>query len=384
MSDTSKITLKQLIDAMNKVKEYVDAEISAISGNNNMPCTGIVLDKDTLSFTTTDTQTLVATVTPDNCTDTVTWSVSPSGIATVNNGVVTPVSNGSCTITATCGTKSATCNVTVALSSVEEIPCTGISLDKTNLTLTGGGTESYRLTATVTPATCPQPVVWSVSPEGIVTVNNGLVTAVTNGEATITATCGTQSATCAVTVSGMTAASTTLYELPEAKTFNGTSDYLETGVTLLSENDLNKDWTMLIDFTPSSLTQASIIHCMTESAGWPGMYLSLIATGAIQMIFPNGSANNNIKTVAANQRLKFVIKKVGNTFTVYDSTMSSLHTNTPSTINTTPNTLLLGAIKAYNSGMGTWGYGRYFNGTLHKFKIVEGDMSSSDCLNWMA
>ena len=62
---------------------------------------------------------------------------------------------------------------------------------------------SAQLTATVTPPNCTQPVIWSVSPEGIVTVDNGLVTAVTNGEATVTATCGTQTANCAVTVSGM-------------------------------------------------------------------------------------------------------------------------------------------------------------------------------------
>lgn len=60
-----------------------------------------------------------------------------------------------------------------------------------------------QLTATVSPTNCTQPVVWSVSPEGVVTVVNGLVTAVTNGEATVTATCGTQSDTCNVTVSGM-------------------------------------------------------------------------------------------------------------------------------------------------------------------------------------
>lgn len=62
---------------------------------------------------------------------------------------------------------------------------------------------SAQLTATVTPENCTQPVVWSVSPTGIATVDNGLVTAVANGEATVTATCGTQTATCAVTVSGM-------------------------------------------------------------------------------------------------------------------------------------------------------------------------------------
>ena len=112
MSDTSKITLKQLKDAMNMIKDYVDTEIRAMA--NNIPCTGIVLDKDTLSFATNATQTLVATVTPDNCTNTVTWSVSPTGIATVNNGVVTPVANGECTITATCGSYSDTCNVTVS------------------------------------------------------------------------------------------------------------------------------------------------------------------------------------------------------------------------------------------------------------------------------
>ena len=263
------------------------------------------------------------------------------------------------------------------------IPCTGISLDKTNLTLTGGGTESYTLTATVEPTDCTQLVVWSVEPEGIVSVNNGLVTAVADGEATVTATCGTQSVTCAVSVSGISLAAGTLYELRGEKTFNGTRDYLDTGVTLLSKDDLSKDWTMLIDFTPTSLTQASIIHCMTETSGWPGLYLSLTATGGVQMVFPNGSTKNNIVTVAANQRVKFVIKKVGNTFTVYDSTMSSLHTNTPSTIDTTPNTVLLGAVQITKTN-GEKEYARYFKGTVHKFKIVEGDMSSSDCLNWMA
>ena len=62
---------------------------------------------------------------------------------------------------------------------------------------------SSRITATVTPTNCTDEVVWSVSPTGIVTVDNGLVTAVTNGETTVTATCGSYSDTCAVTVSGM-------------------------------------------------------------------------------------------------------------------------------------------------------------------------------------
>ena len=91
---------------------YVDTQIEAL--RELIPCTGIVLSSDTLSFTTTDTQTLSVVVSPINCTEAVTWSVSPTGIVSVNNGVVTPIANGSCTITATCGSYSDTCAVTVS------------------------------------------------------------------------------------------------------------------------------------------------------------------------------------------------------------------------------------------------------------------------------
>ena len=80
----------------------------------SVPCTNIALNNTTLSFTNNNPQTLTATLTPTNTTDAVTWSVNPTGICTVNNGVVTPVANGNCTITATCGTKTASCNVTVS------------------------------------------------------------------------------------------------------------------------------------------------------------------------------------------------------------------------------------------------------------------------------
>ena len=83
----------------------------------NIPATGISLDKITLSFTTATTQTLTATVEPSNSTDKVTWESSNIEIATVSGGVVTPVSNGSCTITAKAGSYSASCEVTVAVES---------------------------------------------------------------------------------------------------------------------------------------------------------------------------------------------------------------------------------------------------------------------------
>jgi len=63
-----------------------------------------------------ETLTLTLTLTPSNATLTgdVTWDSSEKGVATVTNGVVTPVSAGTTVITATYGDFTATCTVTVA------------------------------------------------------------------------------------------------------------------------------------------------------------------------------------------------------------------------------------------------------------------------------
>lgn len=80
-----------------------------------IPATGITLSESALSFTTEDTQTIVAILTPDNASDPVVWSSSDDAVATVSGGVVTPVASGDCIITATAGNVSAKCRVNVKL-----------------------------------------------------------------------------------------------------------------------------------------------------------------------------------------------------------------------------------------------------------------------------
>lgn len=81
----------------------------------------------------------------------------------------------------------------------EYIVVTGIILDRTSVELTEG--ETTTLVATVAPddATVKM-VAWSTSDEAIATVDNGVVTAVAAGTATITAKAGDKKATCTVTV----------------------------------------------------------------------------------------------------------------------------------------------------------------------------------------
>ena len=84
----------------------------------------------------------------------------------------------------------------------ETIAVTGVSLNKTTLSLETGGSET--LTATIAPeGATDQTVTWSSDKEGVATVSSaGLVTAVAAGEATITVktTDGGFTATCKVTV----------------------------------------------------------------------------------------------------------------------------------------------------------------------------------------
>ena len=81
-----------------------------------IPCTSISLSQNSLSFTKLTTISLTSTLTPSNTTDAVLWTSSDETIATVSNGAVTSVGLGTATITATCGSHSATCEVTVAVN----------------------------------------------------------------------------------------------------------------------------------------------------------------------------------------------------------------------------------------------------------------------------
>ena len=100
----------------------------------NIPCTSIFLNKTDLSFNSTgETETLIPTVLPADCTDNITWESNKPSIARVNNGLVTALSNGSCIIIATCGNYSASCYVDVNIQT-STVNMYTITNDLTNVT----------------------------------------------------------------------------------------------------------------------------------------------------------------------------------------------------------------------------------------------------------
>ncbi|MDE5829784.1 MAG: leucine-rich repeat protein [Duncaniella sp.] len=166
--------------------------------------TAISLNHTEATIYPEDTLQLVVSYDPENATDkTITWSSSNTEVATVDeNGLVTAHTDGSTVIMAiTVNGINAECAVTV---SKKAIPAEGIILSSDVEELTVG--DTVELTATVTPVDTTDPTVtWTSSDEAVATVGeDGVVTAVGEGEATITATCGNVKAECTVIVSSTT------------------------------------------------------------------------------------------------------------------------------------------------------------------------------------
>ena len=103
--------ISQLRNYIRDRLSYCDEEFTNMI--EPISCTSITLNRSQYTFTDTTPITLTATVNPSNTTDVVKWVSNDTSIAIVTNGVVTPLKNGTCTITATCGNCSSTCSITV-------------------------------------------------------------------------------------------------------------------------------------------------------------------------------------------------------------------------------------------------------------------------------
>lgn len=159
--------------------------------------TKVNLSKTTLELTEGESDTITATVEPNDATDkSVVWSSDASAVATVTEGTIKAIAPGTAKITAKSGTKSATCTVTVK---AKFIAVTGLKLSSESIDLVEG--DSVDLTATVEPANATdKTVTWKSSKEDVATVADGKVTAVAPGSAIITAKASDQVVACIVNV----------------------------------------------------------------------------------------------------------------------------------------------------------------------------------------
>ena len=201
--------------------DYVDFRVRAVNAGGASPwaeirvykankeqsisVTGVSLNKYNLSLKVGESETLIATVQPSDASNKkVYWWSNNESVATVDqSGKITAVAPGTAVVDAETydGNFKAYCTITVSSNSI--ISVAGVSLNKYNLSLKPG--ESETLSATVQPSDASnKKVYWWSNNESVVTVDqNGKITAVAPGTAVVDAETydGNFKAYCTITVS---------------------------------------------------------------------------------------------------------------------------------------------------------------------------------------
>lgn len=197
-----------------------------------VPVEAVRLNRDSLTLHVGDRAALGVRISPEDATEqTVLWESSDETVATVSNGTVTAKKPGAAAILAVSGGKYACCAVRVQEA---EVPVETVTLSQTALTLKPG--EAAALTATVSPETADQAVVWYSADPETASVTGGEVVAICAGTTEIAAIAGGVKAACSVTVAedGLKAASLMLsagtLELTEGKTATLTATVLPTSI----------------------------------------------------------------------------------------------------------------------------------------------------------
>ncbi|MBE6647068.1 MAG: VWA domain-containing protein [Ruminococcaceae bacterium] len=145
----------------------------------------VILSQTAIELTVGSSATLIATVYPTNAVNTgVVWSTLNPNVAIVNNGVISAVGAGETQIVVTTLEGAHTATVTVVVKPIP-VSVEGIYTNVGALELDVG--ESATVIATVLPSNATdKSVIWTSSNSSVAVVENGVITGVSGGTATIT------------------------------------------------------------------------------------------------------------------------------------------------------------------------------------------------------
>lgn len=198
-SDTSvlRVLSNGMVAAVGQGKAVITASVGSASASlpitvsakqpSEFGLTGVSLDRYTLTlYAGEEAEQLTATLKPEGTEATIRWTSSNQTAATVSqDGKITPLSAGVTVVTAAAGDYRASCIVTVQ---PKRVRVTGIRFDEPTHTLMMGSTVTLQPIIAPDDATVKN-LTWVSSDEQTATVSRtGIVTALSVGETTITAT----------------------------------------------------------------------------------------------------------------------------------------------------------------------------------------------------
>lgn len=367
---------KAIFDFVDARLPYCDTQIKAM--RTPVPCTGITLNESSIRFTNGSPIILTATLTPENTTDEVVWTSSDNTVVTVTNGTVYPLKNGTATITATCGSQSATCSVTVSGLSFN------ISLSGSHATLTGTGSVSPNsaYTGTLTADTGYE--------FESVTVTMGstdiTATAYSSGTVSITSVTGDVVVTAVAVLSEDTTG--LQYKLASPFTMDGTN-YLDTGFLYNATDSLTiaVDMTQPDDVSTSDIYTFGAMRNGTSKVTWTVPYRGI--RGLHNQVLTSGlpgTARDRIKSVIRYNATTGVVSirsthrdsVTGNMVEVTQSHSHATISNPSPTRDAFVNSLYIGGLHGANGLEGA-----AQSGTIHDLRILTRRWTDAEVMNWL-
>jgi uncharacterized protein YjdB len=242
-------------------------KLATWAGNGSLvtiPVTGITLTPTSLTLSVGSSQQLAATIAPANASNkNITWTSNNTAVATVSaTGMVTVVSIGSATITAT--TEDGGKTDTMVITTTSQVFVSSITVSPNPATISIGNQQ--QLTATISPANASNKnTTWTSSNPNVAIVSSlGMVTSVAAGTCTITVTTqdGGKEAIAAITVDSVnkiisTCDSNTGWTFANTLTVDSTDEQEGTGC-LQSVGALNLDFSKV--FSPPINTGSTLAN----------------------------------------------------------------------------------------------------------------------------
>jgi hypothetical protein len=177
-----------------------------------------------------------------------------------------------------------------------------------------------------------------------------------------------------------------LYELPQETVFTaGTDSIIDTGLKLFEDISAKPKYTFLFDVTggqnmttnDSTGETCVLAHCMEESNPWPGFVLHV--TGGYYTMQANMYGSKLEMTAnMKGKKLRCALVVDGENWYYYSSAGSATSAAISNYNTAVAKSLLIGG---YQKSDGT--HGRFFDGTLHSFKVISGAYTMEECHEWV-
>ena len=288
-----------------------------------VPATSLTLTPKTMSLNIGESGSLELQILPNDCNEILEWESSDPSVATVNAGDIKALAAGTTTITVRGSNTSASATVTV----IDPYAVTGVTLDRTTLSLEMG--ETATLVATVLPEDArDKTVTWSSGNTAVATVDQqGKITTVSPGTAQITVTTkdGSFSASCALTVVERVVPITSI-------------SYAEKGKTV--KMNMGESYTIRVKVSPDNATEqikaSPAINCPvvcnvikeTGTSYWNVLVTALYKTGTGAIFIDSASGNYSTQVM-------FSISKIDVTGIKLDKTEATMRVGQTMTLTPT-------------------------------------------------